>query len=194
MSLLATAADTSALSLGAYTADLVSAMVDLVQIESVKAKPRPRPAAAVAQPAPDSPEKERTNGEADDVTSAIKSRPRRIERPARGTESGDGNASHPTGTEKEERDSMDSRPTAANSKYPPLRRAALHFLSLLVRALTGRAYSGDGVGGVPPGPEMKRALSVLGYVATTDEDEVVRIMAREASGHVEQLQRALLGL
>ena len=41
---------------------------------------------------------------------------------------------------------------------------------------------------------MKRLTSVLGYVAVTYSDEVVRIMAREAIEQLQQLRNAMAGL
>jgi len=92
--------------------------------------------------------------------------------------------------------SMDSEPTARNSKFPPLRRAALHFLSLLIRASTKLAYddNNSNTTDIFPRSTSQRANITLGYIASTDEDNVVRIMAREARESLEQLQRALLGL
>ena len=93
---------------------------------------------------------------------------------------------------------MDARPTAANPKFPPLRRAALHFLALLLRAQTARVYNASRAPSLgivlPSASEMKRAETVLGYVSVTDEDSVVRVMAREATELLQQLRNALLGL
>ena len=101
-------------------------------------------------------------------------------------------------------ESMDTQPTMANPKLPPLRRAALHFLSLLMHSLIARAYEAQDVDdaftpenvlGVDlPDAIMRRGATVLKYVSSTDVDEVVRVMAREAAELLEQLRRALLGL
>ena len=92
--------------------------------------------------------------------------------------------------------SMDSEPTARNSKFPPLRRAALHFLSLLIRASTKLAYDDNSstTTDIFPRSTFQRADITLGYIASTDEDSVVRVMAREARENLEQLQQALIGL
>jgi hypothetical protein len=45
-----------------------------------------------------------------------------------------------------------------------------------------------------PGAYLTRARATLGYVASTDEDAVVRIMAREAGEGLGQLSNALVGL
>jgi len=92
--------------------------------------------------------------------------------------------------------SMDSEPTARNSKFPPLRRAALHFLSLLIRASTKLAYDDNSstTADIFPRSTFQRADITLRYIASTDEDNVVRVMAREARENLEQLQQALIGL
>ena len=89
--------------------------------------------------------------------------------------------------------SMDSDPTTADAKFPPFRRASLHFLGVLVRAYTRRAYdsSSSGISGEFP---VRRATATLGYVVTTDADAVVRVMAREVVEAVHTLERALVGL
>jgi hypothetical protein len=95
--------------------------------------------------------------------------------------------------------SMDNHPTAADAKSPPFRRASLHFLGMLVRAYTRRAYapsdSSPGVG-LPSANDFpaRRAMTTLGYVAATDADAVVRVMAREVADAVQALERALVGL
>jgi hypothetical protein len=95
---------------------------------------------------------------------------------------------------------MDTHPTAADAKFPPFRRASLHFLGMLVRAYTRRAHalsdSSPGVGGMPPADDFpaRRAMTTLGYVAATDADAVVRVMAREVADAVQALERALVGL
>lgn len=95
---------------------------------------------------------------------------------------------------------MDNQPTAADTKFPPFRRASLHFLGVLVRAYTRRAYDCSGssasAGSVSPVHDfpVRRATTTLGYVAATDADAVVRVMAREVSEAMHALQRAFVGL
>ena len=105
---------------------------------------------------------------------------------AAGEEQNDPSAALPT---------MDSQPTSTNTKFPPLRRAALHFLSLLIHACTNRVYeTGDAEGLMLPPSMMKRTKTTLGYVAATDADDVVRVMAREAAEGLDQLAEAFIGL
>ena len=98
--------------------------------------------------------------------------------------------------------SMDSQPTTADPTFPPFRRASLHFLGMLVRAYTRRAYagvssdpgvSGSGMPALDDFP-VRRAATTLGYIATTDADAVVRVMAGEVGDAVHALERALVGL
>ncbi|KAH9894464.1 hypothetical protein C8Q73DRAFT_518427 [Cubamyces lactineus] len=97
-------------------------------------------------------------------------------------------ASQPPGT-------MDSQPTSTNSKFPPLRRAALHFLTLLTNACTTRVYETGHADGLLFPPEiLRRAKTTLGYIAATDADDVVRVMAREAVEGLDQLAEAIVGL
>ncbi|KAJ3501037.1 hypothetical protein NLJ89_g9525 [Agrocybe chaxingu] len=92
--------------------------------------------------------------------------------------------------------SMDSDPISKNPKFPPLRRAALHFLSLLIRSATKCAHDeGDAVTSLEFSPStLKRMNVTLNYISSTDEDNIVRVMARETKENLEQLQRAVLGI
>ncbi|KAM6495912.1 hypothetical protein JOM56_008618 [Amanita muscaria] len=96
--------------------------------------------------------------------------------------------------EVDRKPSMDSQPTSTNPRFPPLRRAALHFLSLLVRSMTEYVYENSPTGMNIPVITLRRAKTVLAYVASTDEDNLVRIMAREAGEGLQQLQQALFDL
>jgi len=82
----------------------------------------------------------------------------------------------------------DSQPMSINSKLPPLRRAALHFLSLLFRATAAHAHDSP----LTQSFSMKRAKVTLAYVASTDEDMVVRVMAQEAVEELKQLGESIL--
>ncbi|KAH9483052.1 Transport and Golgi organization protein 6-like protein [Psilocybe cubensis] len=92
---------------------------------------------------------------------------------------------------------MDSDPTSRNSKFPPLRRAALHFLSLLIRSATKLVYDDTDINSAAAffSKDVIRRLSLtLGYISVTDQDDVVRVMAREAKENLEGLQRAAFGI
>ena len=172
-------AETNALALFPYAADLFGGMLDLLQLESVPATFPP-----AKQPA----------------------RPSGIDLDDRESGKGPGKAEvedSPEGDGKDEETglisqppplTMDNHPTVANSKFPPLRRAALHFLALLIRGCTSRVYDVGSTGMLIPGAYITRARTTLGYVASTDEDAVVRVMAREAREGLGQLSNALLGL
>jgi hypothetical protein len=89
---------------------------------------------------------------------------------------------------------MDSDPISTNPKFPPFRRAALHFLSLLFRETTKQIYESSFGGSILPNGLMRRAKTILSYVASTDQDTLVRVMAREAGEGLEQMQQATIGL
>ncbi|KAH8105986.1 hypothetical protein BXZ70DRAFT_886180 [Cristinia sonorae] len=89
---------------------------------------------------------------------------------------------------------MDNQPTAANPKFPPLRRAALHFLSLLTRVFTSQILESSSISYTIPNNTIKRARITVGYVAVVDEDNIVRVMADETLEGLNRLSSALLGL
>ncbi|KAF8165366.1 hypothetical protein B0H34DRAFT_793763 [Crassisporium funariophilum] len=91
---------------------------------------------------------------------------------------------------------MDSDPTVKNSKLPPLRRAALHFLTLLIRATIKQIYDQLGSGTTLYFPRIliQRTNVTLGYLSASDEDGIVRLMANEAKELLKQLQQAMLDL
>jgi hypothetical protein len=92
--------------------------------------------------------------------------------------------------------SMDDQPMAADPTFPPFRRASLHFLGILVRAYTRRAYDSS-VGGSGMSVDdfpARRAATILAYIAATDADAVVRVMAGEVGDAVHTLERASVGL
>ncbi|OJA14675.1 hypothetical protein AZE42_02399 [Rhizopogon vesiculosus] len=178
-----------------YTEEIAEGMLDLVLVEMTVATPTPRPAAEV--------EGKKTGKEEVNVgqSEPAQSQP---ERPP---------------------DALDISPLSTSAKVPAFRRAALHFLALLVRVLTQEAYergntaqgsgwSGVKIRGIHGGETdlynsgeisaydgglltpgfIRRAQTVLGYVAAVDEDAVVRVMAREVGEGLEELQKALLWL
>ena len=90
-------------------------------------------------------------------------------------------------------EALDSKPTAIDPKLPPLRRAALHFWTTLLLQLTHATYDGTMVERLPA-TLLRRAKVTLGYIASTDEDGIVRVMAREANEAIDQLNKATLGI
>jgi hypothetical protein len=86
----------------------------------------------------------------------------------------------------------DMDPTSMNSKLPALRRAALHFLALIIRAFTAQLY--DGRRPHFRSTVVARARTTVSYLAFTDDDTVVRVMAREVTELLDDLERALVGL
>ncbi|KAI0702915.1 hypothetical protein BC835DRAFT_1263578 [Cytidiella melzeri] len=94
-------------------------------------------------------------------------------------------------------DYTDFKPTTNDPKIPILRRSALHLLVLLTRACVSQLDGSVGSARVLyalPGELMRRAKSTVSYVAATDEDGVVRVMARETREELDALAEAMLGL
>jgi len=91
-------------------------------------------------------------------------------------------------------DTMDNTPTAKNSKFPPLRRAALHFLGLLVREAARYSCESFSKTALLSQTVIQRARVTLAYISSTDVDSVVRVMAREVHEGLEELLKARLGL
>ncbi|KAF7301652.1 RTP1-C1 domain-containing protein [Mycena indigotica] len=86
-------------------------------------------------------------------------------------------------------ESEDTNPVVKDSKQPAFRRAALHFLGLLIRE-TGQDES--------PRPQfsgavLRRMKTTLSYISTTDGDAVVRAMAREVVESLSELATMILG-
>lgn len=199
ISLLSECVNTCARVVERYTEGIAEGMLDLILVEMTMTTPTPRPAAR---------EEGKKTGKGEEV-SVGQSEP------------------VPTPQSKPERhvDALDISPLSTTPKVPALRRAALHFLALLLRVLTQEVYERDtGQGGsgwrgvqirsiyggetgmydsgqilvhdggpLTPG-FIRRARTVLGYVAAVDEDAVVRVMAREVGEGLEGLQKALLWL
>ena len=167
-------AETNALALFPYVADLFGGMIDLLQLESVPATaPLPKESTELSEPNPDS----QGDGKG--------SRDMKAEDYYEGSGKGKGTEPRPSLT-------MVTDPTVADPKSPPLRRAALHFLTLLIRECVSRIYDMGFAGMLIPNAHLIRARTTLGYVASTDEDAVVRIMAREAREGLGQLADALI--
>ncbi|KAF9259487.1 hypothetical protein L218DRAFT_963519 [Marasmius fiardii PR-910] len=87
--------------------------------------------------------------------------------------------------------SMDDEPTSKNSKLPPLRRAALHFMSLLLKGTVENIYDTSFGRSLFPTDLIRRTRIILSYVSDTDADAVVRVMAREALELSKQLEYAM---
>lgn len=100
----------------------------------------------------------------------------------------------PQPVEQEDRPTIDFAPTSRNSKFPPLRRAALHFLALLIRETTRQVYDSSYINTLFSPAAGRRMKTTLVYVAATDEDNVVRMMAREAGEALDQLEQAIIGI
>jgi hypothetical protein len=69
---------------------------------------------------------------------------------------------------------MDDNPTSTNAKVAPMRRGALHFLSLLTRACLETSS-----GNIFDRPLLQRMQVTLRYIASTDTDPIVKLQARE---------------
>lgn len=105
----------------------------------------------------------------------------------------DGDGGTRKALEHEGTEALDSEPTAIDPKLPPLGRAALHFWTSLLHQLTYATYDGSMVERLSP-TLLRRAKVTLGYIASTDEDGIVRVMAREANEAIDQLNEATLGI
>jgi len=172
-------AETNALALFPYAADLFGGMVDLLQLESVPATfPLPKKPTGITEANPDDQE--------------VGTGPRKVE--VEDHHEGDEQDEETGATSQSPPETMDNHPTLANPKFPPLRRAALHLIALLIRACISRVYDMGSTGMLIPNTYITRAKTTLGYIASTDEDAVVRVMAREAREELGQLSNALLGL
>jgi len=103
-----------------------------------------------------------------------------------------GSESTNKGKEDQLKATKDSQSTLTDSKHPSLRRAALYFLGLLIRASTAGVYDSGYHGQTFSGSQVKRAKTTLAYVASTDKDNVVRVMARETIEGMERLNEAII--
>ena len=100
----------------------------------------------------------------------------------------------PTSDVDDQTSTMDSEPTSSNSKFPPLRRAALHLLALVIRETTKQIYDSSFGQSLFSDGLMTRAKATLSYISSVDQDNVVRVMAREVDEALKQMQRAIIGL
>jgi hypothetical protein len=173
LSLLADCVNTYAFAILPYTEDLAVAMVDLIQIESVP-----------NQQAKKTKEKVEDDMNKEDV--GIKPSPETT---------GDSTKTDANIGVEKNLVTMDASPTSTNPKFPPLRRAALHFIGLLVKEAVQHSYESPVQKNLfLSNHVISRATVTLGYIASTDEDDVVRVMAREVKQGLDDLRQAQLGL
>jgi hypothetical protein len=89
---------------------------------------------------------------------------------------------------------MDLDPLQKDAKLSPLRRSAIHLLTVLVKVLLDQAHE-SGVSGVHGNSfSAQRGLTTLRYIATTDADNTVRVHAAEGANLLAQLRRVVLGV
>jgi hypothetical protein len=89
---------------------------------------------------------------------------------------------------------LDAAPSVSNSNAPPLRRSAVHFLTVLIQDAIRHTYTTSSPTPLISPATVRRAKITLSYLAMTDEDSVVRIMCREAGENLEELQKAMYDL
>jgi len=183
LSLLAQCVETSPSAVGPWLTDLASGVLDLVQLEGVSSKPL---------------DMERMEKKADGITLSEK----------------EGDTDPPSAKGRRE-DVMDHKPLSKDPKMAPFRRAALHFLSRLLHSslqqntlsqpshvktslesstfnFPSRSYGmqRDRLDDVFPEELVRKMRIVLSYAKAYDEDDVVRVMARETLELVNQLDMA----
>ncbi|EKM59775.1 uncharacterized protein PHACADRAFT_114971 [Phanerochaete carnosa HHB-10118-sp] len=166
LSLLAQFANTSAVATLPYAVDLTAAMLDLLQVESVPVVHKPRDRTTQVSDAT-------SEGGLLEESSESKVDPERSKR---------------------RQDAVNYQPTTKDSKIPTLRRSALYFITLLARAFASQLEMSSGSVYALPGDLMRRAKTIVGYVTATDEDLVVRVMARETLEGLDNLAEAMLRL
>lgn len=184
LSLLSTAAESDHLALLPWAAELTSATIDLIQVESVTV---PKP---VAEP--------------EEIKPSILTKPKIV---LIDDEEPEDEAPQDTKPRI-----VDEEPTSQDSKHPALRRSAIVFLGLLVTSIIEASSEPDeGMGEFKmrlPGSEapnkssvpnfglspatIQRVMTVLSYVAHTDVDEVARSQAAEVVALVDRLRTVRL--
>jgi len=216
LSLLALCANVAPDAILPWSGELTSAIVDLLQLESVPMSPKPSDPAAQIPPSPSSSKHFDTSG------------------------STKKNLSNGKASASAQRHVYEDSvvPLSKNAKHPSFRRAALHFLALFICARLSRAYdatmadraqlhgglgvtlnsismlgdSGIRLGhmrmadavaspgsaqnqiGGEMGVGFERLGTVLRYVRMTDEDGMVRIQAGECVDLLEALGKKHLGI
>jgi hypothetical protein len=87
---------------------------------------------------------------------------------------------------------MDLDPLQKDGRLSPLRRSAIHLLTVLVKVLLHQVYE-HGASGVRGNLfSAQRGLTTLRYIATTDADTTVRVLAAEGADLLVQLRRAMV--
>jgi hypothetical protein len=87
----------------------------------------------------------------------------------------------------------DLNPASTNSKIPSLRRAALHFLTLLIRSVTNEVPNDiEAISRVFRRGVITRARTTIAYIASTDKDNVVRLMAQETAEVLDDLRCSIV--
>lgn len=89
---------------------------------------------------------------------------------------------------------MDSDPLQRDTKLSPLRRSAIHLLTVLVKALLDQVHERGASGVHGNSFSAQRGLTTLRYIATTDADNTVRVLAAEGADLLAQLRRAMLSV
>jgi hypothetical protein len=177
LSLLADCVNTYAFAILAYMEELAAAMVDLVQIESVPVQQVKKTKEKVEA---------EENQDLNKEDAGMKFSPEATGHSAK-TKTVKNDA-------KDNVETMNASPTSTNPKFPSLRRAALHFLGLLIKEAVRHSYESPLPKSIFLSNHMvSRTTIILGYIASTDEDDVVRVMAREAKQGLDDLRKAQLG-
>lgn len=89
---------------------------------------------------------------------------------------------------------IDEDPLRKDAKLSPLRRSAIHLLTALVKVLLDQVYE-SGVSDVHRDSfSAQRGLTTLRYIATTDADNTVRVLAAEGVDLLVQLRRAMFSV
>ena len=89
---------------------------------------------------------------------------------------------------------MDMDPLQKGAKLSPLRRSALHLLTVLVKGLLHEVYESGALGVRGNLFSAQRGLTTLRYIATTDADNTVRVLAAEGAELLAHLRRAVVSV
>lgn len=89
---------------------------------------------------------------------------------------------------------MDSDPLQKDAKLSPLRRSAIHLLTVLAKGILHQVYESGASGVRGTLFSAQRGLTTLWYIATTDADSTVRVLAAEGADLLVQLRRAMISV